>query len=90
MAPVFRRTAAGLHDWHSQLQRFRGRQSRSVASNIYPHLDTNSPATSRAMRPQGNVASRMYPHLPSASAARMQKPKPKPRVSRARRYGDLE
>jgi hypothetical protein len=72
---------------------FGGRKSRSVASNIFPHLNTNSPATMRAMnpRPMSDVATRLYPHLPSASAARMQQPKPKPRVSRARRiYGDLE
>jgi hypothetical protein len=71
---------------------FGGRRSRSAASNIYPHLNTNSAATSRAFNPrgpQGSVASRMYPHLPSSAAARMQQPKPKPRVSRARRiYGD--
>jgi hypothetical protein len=72
---------------------FGGRKSRSVASNIFPHLNTNSPATLRAMNPhpQSSTAARMYPHLPSSSAARVQQPKPKPRTSRAKRiYGDLE
>jgi hypothetical protein len=70
-----------------------GRQSRSAASNVFPHLNTNSPSTARAFNPtpRGNAAARIYPHLPSSTAARMQKPKPKPRASRARRiYGDLE
>jgi hypothetical protein len=71
---------------------FGGRRSRSVASLIYPHLNSNNPATMRAMNPtpRGNAAARLYPNLPSSAAARMQ-PKPKPRGTRARRiYGDLE
>jgi hypothetical protein len=100
MPRVLQRTAASaerhLADlWAEQGRRnqaaFGGRRSRSAASNIFPHLNTNSPATARAMRPQGSVASRVYPHLPSTAAARMQRPKPKPRATRARRiYGDLE
>jgi hypothetical protein len=70
-----------------------GKQSRSVASNIFPHLNSNNPATMRAMnpRPQSTTAARLYPHLPSSASSRVQQPKPKPRASRARRiYGDLE
>jgi hypothetical protein len=70
---------------------FGGRRSRSAASNMYPHLNTNSPATAKAMnpRPQSSTAARIYPHLAQQSVARMPAPKPKPRVSRARRiYGD--
>jgi len=70
---------------------FGGRRSRSAASNIYPHLNTNSPATAREFNPtpRGNAAARIYPHLPSSAASRMQQTKPKRRVSRARAiFGD--
>jgi hypothetical protein len=90
-APIFRRTDQGMADWNARLQGYRGRQSRSAASNVFPHLNTNSPSTARAFNPtpRGNAAARLYPHLPSSSAARMQAPKAKPRGTRARRiYGD--
>ena len=92
MAPLYRRTPAGLAAYNEQLAKFRGRQApRSVAQNMYPtHPSSSMHYLSKAAN-QGSVASRLYPHLQSASAARMKSPKPKPRVSRARRiYGSLE
>jgi hypothetical protein len=89
--PIYRRTAQAQADWDARLQGYRGRQSRSAASNIFPHLNASQMGRPANLRPQGNAAARLYPHLPSASAARMSKPKPKPRGTRARRiYGDLE
>ena len=92
MAPILSRTKAWM-DMMRQHYANMGKQSRSAASNIFPHLNTNSPSTARAFNPhaQGSAAARMYPHLPSSASARMQQPKPKPRGSRARRiYANLE
>jgi hypothetical protein len=91
MAPLARRTQAWLDMMRNHYANY-GRQSRSAAGAIFPHLDRN-PSTLRQAnpRPQGSVASRMYPNLPSSAAARMKAPKAKPRVSRARRiYANLE
>ena len=91
MAPILSRTKAWM-DMMRQHYANMGKQSRSAASNIYPHLNTNSPSTARAFNPhpQGSAASRIYPHLPQSASARTNQPKPRAR-SRARRiYGDLE
>jgi hypothetical protein len=93
MAPLLRRTDAWMQMMREHYGRMGGRQSRSAASNIFPHLNSTSPSTMRAFNPhpQGSAATRIYPHLQSSSAARMQKHKPKPRQTIARRlYGQLE
>jgi hypothetical protein len=102
MPRALQRTAQGHAQYFDNLRAeegrrnaaaFGGRKSRSVASNIFPHLNTNSPSTAKAFNPhpRSSIAARLYPHLPSSASARVQQPKPKPRASRARRiYGDLE
>jgi len=90
MARVASRTQAWMEMMRQHYANM-GKQSRSAASNIYPHLNTNSPSTAKAFnpRPLSNTAARIYPHLPSSAAARMKSPQPKRRVSRARAiYGD--
>jgi hypothetical protein len=92
MAPLLRRTDAWLNMMRQHYANM-GKQSRSAASNIFPHLNTNSPSTARAFNPhpQGSAAARLYPHLPSSASSRAQQPKPKVRTSRARRiYASLE
>jgi hypothetical protein len=92
MAPLLRRTDAWLNMLRNHYANM-GKQSRSAASNVYPHLNTNSPSTAKAFNPhpQSSSAARLYPHLAQQAVARMPAPKPKPRATRARRiYGSLE
>jgi hypothetical protein len=87
MARVAGRTQAWMEMMRQHYANM-GKQSRSVASNVYPHLNTNPMNRAPNPRPQGSAAARLYPHLPQQSAARIA-PKAKPRATRARIiYGD--
>jgi hypothetical protein len=82
--PILTRSKAWMEMMRAHYANY-GRQSRSVASNVFPHLNTNPMNRAANPRPQSTAAARLYPHLASRAQAR------KPRMTRGRRiYGDLE
>jgi hypothetical protein len=96
MAPLFRRNAAGLEAFNSQLARFREHAAadpQSAASRIWAHLQHEGIARMphAKPRPQNSAAARMYPNLAAnESAARTPKPRARAKTRAGRIYGSEE